>query len=141
MFSSPRYSLPARLMHWIVALGVLALYPLGLWATSRAEANLWDDLTNTLYAWHKTIGFAVLILMVLRLVIRVRGVAPPYPRNLAAWEMLNKSSKKAEEVSPKFPTIEDIVEKSIEINKFISDTSTTEFAKMAKRLTGTTVIF
>ena len=87
MFSSPRYSLPARLMHWIVALGVLALYPLGLWATSRAEANLWDDLTNTLYAWHKTIGFAVLILMVLRLVIRVRGVAPPYPRNLAAWEI------------------------------------------------------
>ena len=61
--------------------------------------------------------------------------------NLAAWEMLNKSSKKAEEVSTKFPTLEDIVEKSIEINKFISDTSTTEFAKMAKRLTGTTVIF
>ena len=87
MFSSPRYSLPARLMHWLVALCVLALYPLGLWATSRAEANIWDDLTNTLYAWHKTIGFAVLILMVVRLVIRGRSVAPAYPRNLAAWEI------------------------------------------------------
>ena len=61
--------------------------------------------------------------------------------NLAAWEMLNMSSKKAEEVSPKFPTIEEIVEKAIEINKFISETQVHEFGKIAKRLTGTTVIF
>ena len=87
MFSSPRYSLPARLMHWLVALCVLALFPLGIWATSRAEADIWDDLTNTLYAWHKLIGFTVLILMVVRLVIKVRSVAPPYPSSLAAWEI------------------------------------------------------
>jgi hypothetical protein len=61
--------------------------------------------------------------------------------NLAAWELLNKTSKKAEEVSIKFPTIEEIVEKAIEINKFISDTQSHEFGKIAKRLTGTTVIF
>jgi peroxiredoxin len=61
--------------------------------------------------------------------------------NLAAWEVLNKSSKKVEEVSPKFPTIEQIVEKAIEINTFISETQVHEFGKIAKRLTGTTVIF
>ena len=61
--------------------------------------------------------------------------------NLAAWELLNKSSKKVEEVSPKFPTVEEIVEKAIEINKFISETSQHEFAKLGKRITGTTVIF
>jgi hypothetical protein len=61
--------------------------------------------------------------------------------NLAAWELLNKSSKKVEEVSPKFPTVEEIVEKAIEINKFISETQANEFGKIAKRLTGTTVIF
>ena len=61
--------------------------------------------------------------------------------NLAAWEVLNKGAKKVEEVSPKFPTIEEIVEKAIEINKFISETQVHEFGKMAKRLTGTTVIF
>jgi hypothetical protein len=61
--------------------------------------------------------------------------------NLAAWELLNKNSKKVEEVSPKFPTIEEIVEKSIEINKFISETQVNEFGKIAKRLTGATVIF
>jgi vacuolar-type H+-ATPase subunit I/STV1 len=61
--------------------------------------------------------------------------------NLAAWEVLNSASKKVEETAPKFPSIEDIVEKAIEINKFISETQVNEFTKVAKRLTGTTVIF
>lgn len=61
--------------------------------------------------------------------------------NLAAWELLNKSAKKTEELAPKFPTVEEIVEKAIEINKFISESSVNEFGKLAKRLTGTTVIF
>lgn len=87
MFSRPRYSLPARLLHWSVALCVFALFPLGLWATSRASANIWDELTNTLYAWHKTIGFALLILMVIRLVVRLLGNTPPYPAHMAAWEI------------------------------------------------------
>ena len=87
MFSSPRYSLPARLMHWVTALCVLVLFPLGVWASWRAEADIWDDLTNTIFAWHKTIGFAVLILMVLRVVIRLRSVVPAYPRSMATWEI------------------------------------------------------
>ena len=61
--------------------------------------------------------------------------------NLAAWELLNKGAKKAEELAPKFPTIEEIVEKATEINKFISETQVHEFAKLGKRIAGTTVIF
>lgn len=61
--------------------------------------------------------------------------------SLAAWELLNKNAKKAEELAPKFPTIEEIVEKATEINKFISESQVNEFGKIAKRLTGTTVIF
>jgi hypothetical protein len=61
--------------------------------------------------------------------------------NLVAWDMLNKGAKKAEELAPKFPTVEEIVEKATEINKFISETQVNEFGKIAKRLTGTTVIF
>jgi vacuolar-type H+-ATPase subunit I/STV1 len=60
---------------------------------------------------------------------------------LAAWEALDKTSKKAQDLAPKFPTIEEIVDKAIEINKFISESSVNEFTKVAKRLTGTTVIF
>ena len=61
--------------------------------------------------------------------------------NLAAWEALDKTSKKAADLAPKFPTIEEIVEKAIEINKFISESSVNEFGKVAKRLTSTAVIW
>jgi hypothetical protein len=61
--------------------------------------------------------------------------------NLAAWEALDKANKKAQEVAPTFPTIEEIVDKAIEINKFISESSVNEFTKLGKRLTATTVLF
>ena len=61
--------------------------------------------------------------------------------NMAAWDALDKTSKKTQELAPKFPTIEEIVDKAVEINKFISESSVNEFGKIAKRLTGTTVIF
>jgi len=61
--------------------------------------------------------------------------------NLAAWEALDKASKKAQEVAPTFPTVEEIVDKAIEINKFISESSVNEFTKLGKRLTATTVLF
>jgi len=61
--------------------------------------------------------------------------------NLAAWELLNKTSKKVEEAAPKYPTVDDIINTAVEINKFISETQINEFGKIAKRLTGTTVIF
>jgi len=64
-----------------------------------------------------------------------------YKANLAAWELLNKTSKDAQDLAPKFPTVEEIVEKATEINKFISETSVHEFSKLGKRLTSTAVIF
>ena len=61
--------------------------------------------------------------------------------NLAAWEAMDKTSKKAQELAPKFPTIEEIVDKAIEINKFISESSVNEMTKLGKRLTSTAVIW
>ena len=64
-----------------------------------------------------------------------------YKSNLATWELMNKTSKEAEALAPKFPSVEEIVEKATEINKFISETSVHEFSKLGKRLTSTAVIF
>jgi len=64
-----------------------------------------------------------------------------YKSNLATWELMNKTSKEVEALAPKFPTVEEIVEKATEINKFISETSVHEFSKLGKRLTSTAVIF
>ena len=60
---------------------------------------------------------------------------------LAVWEAMDKTSKKAADLAPKYPTVEEIVDKAIEINKFISESSVNEFAKLGKRLTSTAVIF
>ena len=61
--------------------------------------------------------------------------------NIAAWEVLNKTSKEAAELAPKFPTTEEIIDKAIEINTFISGQTTKELASVAKKLAGVSVIF
>ena len=61
--------------------------------------------------------------------------------NLAAWEVLNKTSKEAADLAPKFPTTEEIIDKAIEINTFISGQTTKELANVAKKLAGVSVIF
>lgn len=61
--------------------------------------------------------------------------------NLATWEVLNKTSKEATELSPKFPTMEEIIDKAIEINTFISGNTTKELTNLAKKMTGVSVIF
>ena len=61
--------------------------------------------------------------------------------NMSAWELLNKTSKEAEELAPKFPTMEEIIDKAIEINTFISGQTTKELATVAKKLAGVSVIF
>ena len=78
-----RYALSLRLLHWIIAALVIALVTIGLWMVNRAQADLWDDLTNTLYAWHKALGFAVLLLMIARLIVRLISNTPPPAASLS----------------------------------------------------------
>ena len=61
--------------------------------------------------------------------------------NLAVWNAMDEASKKAADLAPEYPTIEQIVEKAVEINKFISETSVAEVTKLGKRLTSTAVIW
>lgn len=74
-----RHSSLARGIHWFTALAILALAILGFWMTQRASANLWDDLTNTLYGWHKLIGFTVLLITIFRFCLKLSSKTPPYP--------------------------------------------------------------
>ncbi len=82
------YSPLQRSLHWLIALLVLGLLCVGLYMTWRggssailtpvlgASPKAFDGLTSTLYTWHKSIGFLVLWLMLLRLVVRIRSGAP-----------------------------------------------------------------
>ena len=59
-----------------------------------------------------------------------------YKANLATWELLNKTTKESEGLAPSFPTLEEIIDKAIQINKFVSDSSEKELAKAVKTLKG-----
>ena len=61
--------------------------------------------------------------------------------NMAAWEVLNKTSKEAIELAPKFPTMEEIIDKAIEINTFVSGQTTKELTGLVKKMAGVSVIF
>ena len=84
---SQTYSLTLRLIHWLTAAFIIGLLTLGFWMTSRSGANLWDELTNTLYAWHKLIGFLVLIITGLRILAKLTSKRPPYPSNLSQLQI------------------------------------------------------
>lgn len=92
MPSSIRYAGGSRMLHWLVAALVFVLVPVGIWMAGRAEINLFDDLTNTLYAWHKAIGATVLLLMLVRIIFKLRHDSPPYPATLSRRQILAAKS-------------------------------------------------
>ncbi|WP_028672607.1 cytochrome b [Saccharospirillum impatiens] len=71
-----------RVLHWVMALMVFALIPIGIVMAERAQANIWGALTNALYSWHKAIGFSVLLLMVVRIAMKLWLKGPPYPAEM-----------------------------------------------------------
>lgn len=83
MRSIERYAFGWRVLHWVIAALVLTTIPIGLTMASRADANIFDGITNTFYAMHKAIGFTVLALMVLRLMVKLGIGAPAYPSDMS----------------------------------------------------------
>lgn len=63
---------PARILHWLMALLVLGLIPVGF---LMIEDWVSRDLRNTMFISHKNIGSLMLVLIVLRLAYRL--INPP----------------------------------------------------------------
>jgi len=64
-----------------------------------------------------------------------------YKANLAAFDALDKAAKNAAELAPKFPTVEEVIEKAVEINKFVSDANERELTRVVKRVNGIGITF
>jgi cytochrome b561 len=86
-----KYPVVWRIVHWLMALLVLTLIPVGIWMTARGEANIWGELTNALYSSHKAIGFAVLLLMIVRIAFKLTLRTPDYPADMP--EFLQRAAK------------------------------------------------
>jgi cytochrome b561 len=91
MDAQPRpqdYALLQKWLHWLVAFAVFGLVPVGVVMANRAEAKLFDDLTNNLYSGHKLMGFVVLWLMVARILAKRRLGAPAPLATLTRFERI-----------------------------------------------------
>lgn len=82
-----RYRVPARLIHWIMALLVLGMIPVGF---LMVRDGLDRSFQNFLFITHKNVGVVLLILIFVRLIYRWRNppvltpVALPKAQEMAA---------------------------------------------------------
>lgn len=64
-----------------------------------------------------------------------------YNAQLKAWEMADEAGKKLLENAPKFPTMNEIIENAVEMNKFISTSIETQLVDGVKRFNRITAVF
>lgn len=82
MNSVLRYTTPAIVLHWLVALLIFAAFPLGVY---MHELPLSPDKLK-LYSYHKWIGITILMLASLRVVWRMTHTPPPLPADMVVWQ-------------------------------------------------------
>ena len=78
-----RYSATARLLHWVIALMVIATMPIG---RTMVQPGIDRSLQDTLFILHKNGGVIILVLMVLRLGWRLLNPPPPMPASVPALQ-------------------------------------------------------
>lgn len=71
------YSLTAKILHWITAIAVICMVPVGLYMVWRGAQTNFDALTNSLYSGHKLVGFLLFWVITARILYRLRGAPPP----------------------------------------------------------------
>ena len=77
-----RYTQPAIGLHWLIALIVFMLFPVGLYM-----ADLPVSPTKLkLYSYHKWAGVTVFALALLRVWWRATHAAPPLPASMPRWQ-------------------------------------------------------
>ncbi|MCJ2066235.1 cytochrome b/b6 domain-containing protein [Methylobacterium sp. J-088] len=82
MTEPARFNWPARLLHWGMAVMILAMLLIGVaMVTSLADYH-------ALVALHRPLGLLILLLAGLRLVNRWRHPPPPLPTDLPAWQRI-----------------------------------------------------
>jgi len=81
-FAVPAYNVTARVLHWLIAVLVLIMVPLGI-----VIANEWGGpVQEPLYNLHKSIGVVILPLVVVRLIWRLTHPPLPLPAAIPAFQ-------------------------------------------------------
>lgn len=83
-----RYSLPHRLIHWIMAAAILMAIPGGIIMGNLPQG----PLQNNVYDLHKSLGVLVLILALIRIALKRRDGVPPPATGLEPWQIMAATS-------------------------------------------------
>lgn len=76
-----RFALPARILHWLLAVLLIAMLFIGAGMVSTVSAA-----HDTLIAIHKPLGIAILLLVIIRIGVRLTHTPPALPADLPAWQ-------------------------------------------------------
>lgn len=78
-----RYDPVAVTLHWIIALAIIAMIPLGFFMEDLPISIRFDA-----FAFHKSLGLSVLALSIFRLIWRFMNPPPPLPEGMKPIEKL-----------------------------------------------------
>ena len=78
-----RFSRFSVLMHWLIALLIIAAFVLG---TIMVDIQGLTPTKLKYFAWHKWLGVTVLALTAVRLLWRLAHPAPPYAELMPSWQ-------------------------------------------------------
>jgi cytochrome b561 len=76
----PGYTLAARVLHWVTAILVLGMIPIGI-AMANADFGAAQD---TLYHLHRSTGALLIPIVIVRLIYRFGHAAPSLPADMPA---------------------------------------------------------
>lgn len=105
MNGNSRYTKTAVVLHWLIALGIFAMFALGWFMTGlpkeAPKAAAYDLFNWGVYTWqlaepvsprtfyfnlHKSLGVTLLALILIRVLWRISHKPPAYLSSLQAWE-------------------------------------------------------
>ncbi|MES2935969.1 MAG: cytochrome b [Pseudomonadota bacterium] len=78
-----KYTLPAILLHWLIALLIICAFTLGV---TMVDIPGFTPSKLRYFSWHKWLGVTVLALAALRLLWRLGHRPPAYPASVPSWQ-------------------------------------------------------
>lgn len=86
MSQAERYTRVAVILHWLIAMGVLAQIALGWWMIDIPKQPV--GVRAYWFNIHKSLGLTLGLLILLRIFWRLKYGAPPLPAHIPPWQRM-----------------------------------------------------